>query len=174
MVKRCTHLDQIQDVTPSANGCEDCLRIGDTWVHLRLCLTCGHVGCCDDSKNKHATRHFHATNHPIIQYARAWRGLGLVLHRSGYARACLIDVGPSINTTACREKINRKGNVLPHSEANGAPCIASGRMRRPRWRSALPSHSLLCRTKGKEDDDTGKTSGGTREFAGPPSRRSKQ
>jgi uncharacterized UBP type Zn finger protein len=67
MAKQCTHLDQIQDVTPSANGCEDCLKIGDTWVHLRLCLSCGHVGCCDDSKNKHATRHFHATNHPIIQ-----------------------------------------------------------------------------------------------------------
>ncbi len=67
MAKRCTHLDQIQDVTPSANGCEDCLKMGDTWVHLRLCLTCGHVGCCDSSKNKHATRHFHATNHPIIQ-----------------------------------------------------------------------------------------------------------
>ena len=67
MAKRCTHLDQIQDVTPSANGCEDCLKIGDTWVHLRLCLICGHVGCCDQSKNKHATRHFHATNHPIMQ-----------------------------------------------------------------------------------------------------------
>src|SRR5260370_20065165 len=67
MAKRCTHLDQIQEVTPSATGCEDCLKIGDTWVHLRLCLTCGHVGCCDDSKNKHATKHFHATTHPIIQ-----------------------------------------------------------------------------------------------------------
>jgi uncharacterized UBP type Zn finger protein len=67
MAKQCTHLDRIQDVTPSANGCEDCLKIGDTWVHLRLCLECGHVGCCDSSKNKHATKHFHATNHPIIQ-----------------------------------------------------------------------------------------------------------
>ena len=67
MAKQCTHLDQIQEVTPSANGCEDCLKIGDTWVHLRLCLICGHVGCCDSSKNKHATKHFHATNHPIIQ-----------------------------------------------------------------------------------------------------------
>ena len=67
MAQQCSHLDQIREVTPSANGCEDCLRLGDTWVHLRLCLTCGHVGCCDDSKNKHATRHFHATNHPIIQ-----------------------------------------------------------------------------------------------------------
>jgi uncharacterized UBP type Zn finger protein len=67
MAKSCTHLDQIQAVTPSAKGCEDCLKMGDTWVHLRLCLTCGHVGCCDSSKNKHATKHFHATNHPIVQ-----------------------------------------------------------------------------------------------------------
>jgi uncharacterized UBP type Zn finger protein len=63
----CTHLDQIKDVTPSADGCEDCLKIGDTWNHLRLCMTCGHVGCCDSSKNKHATKHFHATQHPIIK-----------------------------------------------------------------------------------------------------------
>jgi uncharacterized UBP type Zn finger protein len=63
----CTHLDQVKEVTPSANGCEDCLRIGDTWLHLRLCMTCGHVGCCDSSLNKHATKHFHATAHPIIK-----------------------------------------------------------------------------------------------------------
>lgn len=63
----CTHLNQISTVTPSAAGCEDCLKTGDTWVHLRECLICGHVGCCDSSKNKHATQHFHATNHPIIQ-----------------------------------------------------------------------------------------------------------
>ena len=63
----CTHVDQIHDVKPSARGCEDCLKTGDTWVHLRICLVCGHVGCCDSSKNKHATKHFHATGHPIIQ-----------------------------------------------------------------------------------------------------------
>jgi len=63
----CSHVGQIQDVTPSAKGCEDCLKIGDSWVHLRLCLICGHVGCCDDSKNKHAAGHFHATGHPIIR-----------------------------------------------------------------------------------------------------------
>jgi uncharacterized UBP type Zn finger protein len=67
MMSICTHLDTIHDVTPSAQGCEDCLKTGDTWVHLRLCLECGHVGCCDSSKNKHATKHFHATGHPIIQ-----------------------------------------------------------------------------------------------------------
>ena len=64
---RCTHLDQINDVTPSAEGCEECLRLGDTWVHLRECLSCGHVGCCDSSKNRHATRHFHATQHLLVQ-----------------------------------------------------------------------------------------------------------
>jgi uncharacterized UBP type Zn finger protein len=64
----CTHLDMIRDVTPrTPEGCEECLAMGDTWVHLRLCLTCGHVGCCDSSKNKHATKHFRATLHPIIQ-----------------------------------------------------------------------------------------------------------
>jgi len=66
-VKVCTHLDQIRDVTPSAQGCEDCLKTGDRWVHLRICMICGHVGCCDNSKNKHATAHFHATGHPIIK-----------------------------------------------------------------------------------------------------------
>jgi uncharacterized UBP type Zn finger protein len=64
----CTHLDQIREVTPrTPEGCEECLATGDTWVHLRLCMICGHVGCCDDSKNRHATKHFHATNHPIIR-----------------------------------------------------------------------------------------------------------
>ena len=63
----CSHLDQIRDVEPSAPGCEECLQMGDEWVHLRICLSCGHVGCCDNSKNRHATRHHHATTHPIIR-----------------------------------------------------------------------------------------------------------
>lgn len=63
----CTHLHTIRDVAPSAPGCEDCLRMGATWVHLRLCLTCGHVGCCDQSPNKHATAHFHGERHPLIK-----------------------------------------------------------------------------------------------------------
>jgi len=65
--KVCNHRDQIREVTPSAQGCEDCLRIGETWVHLRICLICGHVGCCDDSKNKHASAHFRSVGHPIIR-----------------------------------------------------------------------------------------------------------
>jgi CPA2 family monovalent cation:H+ antiporter-2 len=63
----CGHLEQIHRVMPSANGCEDCLRTGDRWVHLRICMTCGHVGCCDSSPNKHATAHNHAVGHPIIK-----------------------------------------------------------------------------------------------------------
>ena len=64
--QKCSHLNAIQDVTPSAEGCEKCLQSGDTWVNLRLCLTCGHVGCCDNSKNKHASKHYRETHHPII------------------------------------------------------------------------------------------------------------
>lgn len=52
---------------PRSEGCEECLRMGSDWVHLRLCLECGHVGCCDNSPNKHATKHFHATSHPVIR-----------------------------------------------------------------------------------------------------------
>jgi uncharacterized UBP type Zn finger protein len=65
---QCIHVDQINDVTPNTpEGCEECLEMGESWVHLRMCLTCGHVGCCDSSKNKHATAHFHETDHPIVQ-----------------------------------------------------------------------------------------------------------
>jgi uncharacterized UBP type Zn finger protein len=61
------HIDQIRDVKPSSKGCEDCLKMGGRWLHLRLCLTCGHVGCCDSSPNKHASAHFRAVKHPIVQ-----------------------------------------------------------------------------------------------------------
>jgi len=64
---KCTHGDFIAKVEPSARGCEECLRSGSAWVHLRLCRTCGHVGCCDDSPNRHGRKHFQATGHPIIE-----------------------------------------------------------------------------------------------------------
>ena len=64
---QCTHLELIEEVTPSGEGCLECLETGDEWVYLRLCLICGHVGCCDNSKNKHATKHFHFTGHPLIK-----------------------------------------------------------------------------------------------------------
>lgn len=64
--QHCKHLNSVRRVTPSGDGCVECLASGDTWVHLRLCRTCGHVGCCDDSKNRHARKHAAADKHPII------------------------------------------------------------------------------------------------------------
>jgi uncharacterized UBP type Zn finger protein len=65
---KCTHLDTITDAPPSdAAGCHECLQIGSRWVHLRMCRQCGHIGCCDNSPNRHATAHFHAEGHPIIR-----------------------------------------------------------------------------------------------------------
>ena len=63
----CEHLQSAGNPQPrTPQGCEECLRIGDTWLHLRLCLTCGHVGCCDSSEGTHARKHYHATQHPTI------------------------------------------------------------------------------------------------------------
>ena len=68
MNETCTHLDEIHaDITPSSTeGCSECLRTGGRWVHLRMCMTCGEVGCCDSSPNQHASKHAAATTHPII------------------------------------------------------------------------------------------------------------
>ena len=67
MAAQCKHLNFVKTFQPHTEGCEECLEMGDTWVHLRLCRTCGHVGCCDNSIGKHATKHFHATKHPIMK-----------------------------------------------------------------------------------------------------------
>ena len=67
MPETCEHIQHAGHPKPNSKGCEECLKMGDQWVHLRLCLTCGHVGCCDSSKNKHATKHYHAVKHPVIQ-----------------------------------------------------------------------------------------------------------
>ncbi len=67
MNNACTHLDQIKFKTTTKDGCEECLKMGDDWVHLRLCMVCGHVGCCDSSKNKHATKHYHRVKHPVVR-----------------------------------------------------------------------------------------------------------
>lgn len=63
----CKHLNQIKFTRTDIHVCNECVRAGDTWVHLRLCLHCGHVGCCDSSKNKHATKHFRNAGHPLIR-----------------------------------------------------------------------------------------------------------
>ena len=67
MSNSCGHLMTVNRVTPGTKGCEECLKAGSWWVHLRLCRTCGHVGCCDDSPNRHARAHFGTTHHPIIE-----------------------------------------------------------------------------------------------------------
>ncbi len=65
----CTHLETVNvtQLPYEVDGCEDCLAIGGLWLHLRICLECGHVGCCDDSPNRHATAHHRATTHPLIR-----------------------------------------------------------------------------------------------------------
>ncbi len=76
METTCTHVEAIRDVTPDAAGCADCLAMGGRWVHLRMCLTCGHVACCDSSPNRHATAHHHASGHPIVRSVEpgeSWR-----------------------------------------------------------------------------------------------------
>jgi len=69
MAERCSHLDQVEltELPPEVAGCEDCLRDGGKWLHLRICLSCGHVGCCDDSPSKHASAHAAESTHPIIR-----------------------------------------------------------------------------------------------------------
>jgi uncharacterized UBP type Zn finger protein len=65
----CTHLDHVQitELPAAVEGCEDCLAAGTEWLHLRICLECGHVGCCDDSPQRHATAHARERDHPIIR-----------------------------------------------------------------------------------------------------------
>ena len=67
----CSHLDQIEvtELPEPIAGCEECLKIGSSWVHLRMCMICGKIGCCDDSPNRHATAHFKEIGHPIIRSA---------------------------------------------------------------------------------------------------------
>jgi uncharacterized UBP type Zn finger protein len=62
----CRHMAGLNPIAPRTAGCEECLKTGMPWVHLRLCLTCGHVGCCDSSPGRHATAHFHGTQHPVV------------------------------------------------------------------------------------------------------------
>ncbi|HZK50398.1 MAG TPA: UBP-type zinc finger domain-containing protein [Actinomycetota bacterium] len=76
MAPECEHLDQIRDVTPDSQGCGECLAVGDAWIHLRMCLSCGHVACCDSSRNKHASKHFRASSHALVESAEPgedWR-----------------------------------------------------------------------------------------------------
>jgi hypothetical protein len=75
-VVSCEHPEAAADTPPRAEGCEECLKVGGRWVHLRVCLECGHVGCCDSSPNRHASKHFRAVDHPVVrsgQPGENWR-----------------------------------------------------------------------------------------------------
>jgi uncharacterized UBP type Zn finger protein len=67
VARTCSHLGQIAVTSTEQNVCAECVQLGDSWVHLRLCLVCGHVGCCDSSRNRHATRHYQHTAHPLVR-----------------------------------------------------------------------------------------------------------
>ncbi|QYD67024.1 UBP-type zinc finger domain-containing protein [Paraburkholderia edwinii] len=67
MTPTCTHLDGIRVLQTPKDYCEDCVKLGQPWVHLRLCMSCGHVACCDSSPNRHASAHYHATGHPLVR-----------------------------------------------------------------------------------------------------------
>jgi uncharacterized UBP type Zn finger protein len=67
VVAECAHLDEIREVEPSSQGCYECEQSGGWWVHLRICMTCGHVGCCNASPGKHATAHHETTGHPVVR-----------------------------------------------------------------------------------------------------------
>ena len=67
MPAECTHLDQVKFTTTDTRVCEDCVKTGDSWVHLRLCLVCGHVACCDSSPNRHASAHYRKAGHPLVR-----------------------------------------------------------------------------------------------------------
>jgi uncharacterized UBP type Zn finger protein len=66
-IMSCSHVGDVRTVNPRTSHCEDCVRTGETWIHLRMCTECGYVGCCDSSKNKHASAHFRDTRHPIAR-----------------------------------------------------------------------------------------------------------
>ena len=74
MTAACAHLDQIKVTQTDKTYCEDCIKTGDSWLHLRMCLSCGHVGCCDSSPNQHATKHFRRSRHPLMRSVEPGEG----------------------------------------------------------------------------------------------------
>jgi Zn-finger in ubiquitin-hydrolases and other protein len=91
VAKRCSHQKQMKVVKPGARGCEECLKTGTPWIHLRVCRTCGHVGCCDQSLGKHATQHYEETHHPIIEAYDPPEGWGWC-----YVDGVYLDLGANV------------------------------------------------------------------------------
>ena len=103
MAQQCMHLDQITMTQTDTHVCEECIKMGDRWVHLRMCLVCGHVGCCDNSKNRHATRHFQqSVTHSSDRLSRASDGSGAMWIRSCQANLMRERVRATKATTATR------------------------------------------------------------------------
>src|SRR5436190_2908829 len=157
----CTHLDQSRtSSTPRTDGCEECLRTGDNWVHLRLCLTCGKVGCCDDSKNKHATAHFHSTRHPIIESLEPgenwrWCYLDEILLSSEInegdtpyeSENLMLDNTQSISTTndgllSARQSLPLVGDISANGRAGGMFRSICQRVRRCNKKNLEPTIEL--------------------------------
>lgn len=86
-MSKCTHIPEIQAVTRGSLGCAECEKTGDSWVHLRMCLICGHVGCCDSSKNKHARAHYNETEHKLIRSVEPGEEWGYCYVDEAYFRA---------------------------------------------------------------------------------------
>ena len=157
----CTHLDQSRtSSTPRTDGCEECLRTGDNWVHLRLCPTCGKVGCCDDSKNKHATAHFHSTRHPIIESLEPgenwrWCYLDEILLSSEInegdtpyeSENLMLDNTQSISTTndgllSARQSLPLVGDISANGRAGGMFKSICQRVRRCNKKNLEPTIEL--------------------------------
>lgn len=120
MSMTCDHLDTVREVIPATPGCEECLKQGSWWVHLRLCRTCGHVGCCDDSPNRHATAHFHGTGHPIIEGYDPPEGWGWC-----YVDAVEVDFDrpPTPHRGAIPRFIDDEGRLIPSAIRGLSPRI---------------------------------------------------
>jgi hypothetical protein len=91
MATDCPHLDEFRRVKPGTDGCKECLDAGGHWVHLRICRVCGHVGCCDQSPGKHATKHFHGTKHAVMESYDPPEGWGWC-----YVDEVMIDLGDDV------------------------------------------------------------------------------
>jgi hypothetical protein len=137
MSDECIHTDDIREVIPSALGCEECLKIGSPWVHLRLCRTCGNVRCCDDSPNRHATKHFHATRHPIIEGYDPPEGWGWC-----YIDEIMLDLSIAPPRTTAR---SRAFTELAAQTGSRRCAVRNGKLRSNRGAIASQANRLLAK-----------------------------
>ena len=111
-ISACSHLARLarrdRGAVPSSHGCEECLATGGVWAHLRLCLECGHVGCCDDSPSRHATQHYHRTRHPAIRSYEPWE-----LWAYCYADDAFVEEFPAFESEMARRHYGPPSGVAP-------------------------------------------------------------